>query len=237
MAGTWLMDRFPDLEAQFYAIQYDFDNEQDVDAFTGTALNSGTGAVTLDRKFGWYRMSGAATTDNSGYQLQGDMETVAFVAGKRVRFETLCQTTDATQSEILAGLCITDTTLIDAGGTFAVADLTFSDGVGFYKADGDTGFYCFVIRDSTLVGSAGPFGTLANDTNVRLGLEVRMDPNTAGKGKVLFYLNGAQVAGIDSTVMPYESEEILAPSVAFNTGDNVGTKTCDWDYVRIAVER
>lgn len=233
----WFFARFPDLEAEWYAVNYDFDNEQTVDAFTGTALNSGTGAVTLDRKFGWYRMSGAATTDNSGYQLQGDMETFALVAGKRTRFETKFQTTDATQSEILAGLCITDTTLIDAGGTFAVADLTFSDGIGFYKADGDTAFYCFVIRDSALVGSAGPFGTVANDTDMRLGLEVRMDPTTAGKGKALFYINGAQVAGIDCAVMPYETEEVLAPSIAFNTGDNTGTKTCDWDYVRAAQER
>lgn len=229
--------RFPELDAEFYIFNRDFDNEQDIDAFTGTALNSGTGAVTVDRKFGVYRMSGAATTDNSGYQIQGDMETFSLVAGKRTRFETQLQTSDATESEILAGLCITDTTLIDAGGTFAVADLTFSDGIGFYKPDGATGFYCFINRDSTLVGSAGPFHTLANDTNVRLGIEVRMDPNTAGKGKALFYINGQQVAGLDSTTMPYDSEEILTPSVAFNTGDNLGTKTCDVDYVRAAQER
>lgn len=233
----WYLAGFPDVEANSYAVGYDFDNEQTIDAFTGTALSSGTGAVTVDRKFGVYRLSGAATTDNSGFQIQGDMETFSLVAGKKTRYETLLQTSDATESEVLAGLCITDTTLIDAGGTFAVADLTFTDGIGFYKPDGATGFYAFVIRDSTIVASAGPFHTLANDTNVRLGFEVRMDSNTAGKGKALFYINGSLVAGLDSTTMPYDSEEILSPSVAYNTGDNLGTKTCDVDYVRASQDR
>lgn len=233
----WFLAGFPDVEASAYSIAYEFDNEQGIDPFTTTALNSGTGAVTVDRKFGVYRMSGAATTDNSGFQMQGDMETISLVAGKKTKGEWIVQTTDATQSEILAGYCITDTTLIDAGGTFAAADLTFSDGIGFYKPDGETGFYCFVMRDSVIVASAGPFGTLANDTDVRLGVEIRMDSNTAGKGKALFYINGGLVAGLDSTTMPYNTEEVLTPSGAFNTGDNVGTKTCDWDYIRIYQER
>jgi len=237
MALSYPFMRFPDLEAEFYVFNRDFDNEQDIDAFTGTALNSGTGAVTVDQKFGVYRMSGAATTDNSGYQIQGDMETFSLTAGKRTLFETKLRYSDATESEVLAGLCITDTTLIDAGGTFATADLTFSDGIGFYKPDGQTTYYCFIIRDSVMVASSGPFTGPAASTDVRLGIEVRMDPNTAGKGKALFYMDGQLVCGLDSTTMPYESEEILTPSVAFNTGDNLGTKTCDVDYVRAAQER
>lgn len=237
MSLTYPLSRFPDLDAQWYIFNRDFDNEQDIDAFTGTALSSGTGAVTVDRKFGVYRMSGAATTDNSGFQIQGDMETFALAIGKRTLFETQLQCSDMTESEILAGLCITDTTLIDAGGTFAAADLTHSDGVGFYKPDGQTTWYVYIMRDSVIVASSGPFTGVANDTNIRLGLEVRMDANTAGKGKALFYINGQLVAGLDSSTMPYESEEILTPSVAFNTGDNLGTKTCDVDYVRAAQER
>jgi hypothetical protein len=237
MPKSWLMSGFPDLEETWFTVNYDFDNENDIDAFTTTALNSGTGAVTVDRKFGVYRMSGAATTDNSGFQMQMDMEAFSLVAGKKTRFETKVQCTDMTESEILAGLIITDTTLIDAGGTFAAADLTHSDGVGWYKPDGQTTWYAYIIRDSVIVASSGPFTGVANDTDLRLGIEVRMDANTAGKGKALFYMQGQQMCGLDSTTMPYDSEEILTPSAAFNTGDNVGTKTCDWDYIRAAQER
>jgi hypothetical protein len=231
------MSGFPDNEETWFSVNYDFDNENDIDGFTTTALNSGTGAVTVDRKFGVYRMSGAATTDNSGFQMQMDMECFSLVAGKKTRAEFKVQTSDATQSEVLCGLCITDTTLIDAGGTFAVADLTFTDGIGFYKPDGELNLYAFIIRDSIMIGATGPIGVMANDTDVRLGLEVRMDPNVTAKGKALFYVNGQLAGSLDSTNMPYDAEEILTPSAAFNTGDASGTKTCDWDYVRAAQER
>lgn len=236
MANAWFFQNFPDTEEEWYSLQYDFDNENDVDAFTGTALASGTGAVTLDKKFGWYRMSGNATSDNSGYQLQGDMETISLNAGKQVLFESKFIVSDATQSEVFAGIAITDTTVLDAGGLLVAADVTASDAIGLYKPDGETNIYGVVNRDSVMLAT-GALGVAADATDVRVGFRVIMDPNTAGKGKVLFYVNGQLGGSLDSTTMPYDTEEILTPTIAFNTGDALGTKTCDWDYVRVAQSR
>lgn len=227
---------FP-LGPNMYEVWYDFDNEQGIDPFTGTALNSGTGAVTLDRQGGWYRLSGAATTDDSGFQIQGDMETVSFSANKRADFITKVRPSDATQSEIFAGFAITDTTILDGGGTFAVADITISDGVFFYKPDGQTTVYGAIIRDSVIVASTGPHNCFADATDVVLAFKVAMDPSVAGKGTVTFYVDGLEIGKANTSTMPYDSEEILAPSIAWVTGDASGTKTLDVDYIGIAVER
>lgn len=221
----------------------DFDNENDADAFSGTALNSGTLAVTTDRKHGWFRFSGAATTDNSGYQYQADMETISLNLGKKVLAMFRCMlsettsTNGAAQSEVYCGLAITDITLLDGTGTLA-GGLTHTDSIGIYKPDGEATCYGVIVRDSVRVGTVGPFPTsFVDDVAMEFAIEVVMDSVTAGKGIVTFYQNGAVVGQLESTTLPYDSEEILTPSFAYNTGDNTGTKFCDLDYVGVAQER
>ena len=221
----------------WYAPVYEFDNEQGIDPFTTTALSSGTGAVTTDENLGVYTLSGAATTDNSGFQLQGDMETVSLNLGKKVLFMERLKGSDATESEYFAGLSITDTTMLSGTGTLAIASVTMSDAIGFYKPDGQATYYGVIIRDSVLT-SVGPFATsMADDTYLRLSFEIQMDGTTAGKGTVNFYMNNVQVGQLTSTTMPYDTEEILTPATAFVTGNNTGTKTAKVDYIGVAVER
>lgn len=213
----------------------DFDSEDDEALFTKTALSSGTGAVTLDENHGVYRQSGAATTDNSGSQIQFDMETVSLNAGKTVQF--LCRgakCSDGTQDEYFIGLAITDTTLLDGTGTLA-GGCTHTDSIGFYKPDGESNVYGVVRRDSVQLAT-GAFAITNTQYNV-FAMRIVMDPSTAGKGYVEYFVNGTFIGRLDSTTMPYDSEEILTPSLAFNTGDASGTKTCDHDFIGWVVER
>jgi len=221
----------------WYQILYEFDNEQGIDPFTGTALSSGSGAVTTDEKYGVYLISGNATSDNSGFQIQGDMETFSLNLGKRSIYTARVATNDATESEIWAGPSITDTTMLGGAGTLTTTAITMTDAIGFYKPDGSTRFYGVVLRDSVLT-SVGPFDyTTAADTYVTLSIDVSMDSVTAGKGVVNFYINGVQKGQLASSALPYDSEEILTPAVAFVTGDNLLTKTLKVDYVGIGIQR
>lgn len=213
----------------------DFDSEEDEALFTKTALASGTGVVTVDENHGIYRQSGAATTDNSGSQIQLDMEPVSLNAGKTVLFMMRGgKCSDGTQDEFFTGLAITDTTLLDGTGTLA-GGLTHTDSIGFYKPDGESNVYGVIRRDSVQLAT-GAYAMTMTNYNV-YAMRIEMDPSTAGKGRVIFYVNGTEIGRLDSTTMPYDAEEILAPSIAFVTGDASGTKTCDHDFIGWQVER
>lgn len=236
MALTYRDHKFRDFPngPNTYLWWCDFDTEEDEARFTKTALSSGTGVMTVDENFGVYRQSGAATTDDSGSQLQGDMEHCSLNASKRLSF--VCRgakCSDGTQDEFMCGLCITDTTLLDATGTLA-AGLTFTDGIGFYKPDGEANVYGFIRRDSVQLAT-GAYAITSTSHNV-FSFEVAMGA-VAGTGTVTFFVNGIRIGSLDSTTIPYDSEEILTPSLAFNTGNATGTKTCDWDCVGVEIER
>lgn len=197
----------------------------------GTALNSGTFAQTTDEKFGVAVISGAATTDNSGAQIQLDMETFSLTAGKALRSLGKFKLSESTQNEVLIGFCITDTTLLDGTGTLA-AGLTFTDGVGFYKPDGETNLYGFIRRDSVQI-STGAYSFDPTTYNV-LSFEVQPSSGTAATANVSFFINGVSIGTLSTTTAPQESEEVLALSVAFLSGDALGTKTATLDYVGAA---
>jgi hypothetical protein len=202
-----------------------------------TLLSSGTFAQTTDEKFGVAVLSGAATTDNSGAQIQADMETCSLVTSKTTRFMVRLKLNEITENEFAAGLSITDTTMLDGVGTLA-AGLTPTDFVGFYKPDGAADVYCVVRRDSVNV-VAFSVGAVVADTYAVWAFEVVMS-STAGTGTIRAAKDGnwvQQSGGAYSTVMPYDSEEILTPAVAFVTGDNVSTKTCTVDYLGVLQER
>lgn len=202
--------------------------------WVGTALNSGTFAQATDESFAVAVLSGAATTDNSGTQIQGDMETFALVLGKETRFKTRLKLSDGTEDEVFAGLAITDTTLCDGTGTLA-GGLTHTDSVGIYKPDGGTNVYGVIRRDSVQLST--DLGAFTMTDYNRFEVVVQMDATTAGKGYALFYVNGVLKGRLDSTTMPYSAEEILTPSLAFNSGNNTGTKTCTVDYIAARQQR
>lgn len=206
----------------------------------GTALSSGTGVLTTDEQYGVLRLSGNATSDNSGYQVQRDMETAALLTGKKTRFMCRVKLSDATNSHFFAGLSITDTTVLD--GADAVAGLTASDCVGLFKADDAATLALVVKRDSVVVASTS-FATLEDATYYWLAFEVNMS-NTAGTGTVRAWVyNGTtggllfSSGGVTSSTMPYSGEEILTETLALVSGNATGTKTADIDCIGTMIER
>lgn len=206
----------------------------------GTALNSGTFAQTdaVNEAPGVATLSGAATTDDSGVQIQQDTEWICLNAGKWTCFTTRVKLSDGTQDELFAGIALTDTTLIDGAGTMA-AGLTHTDSIAFYKPDGEATIYGIIRRDSTSGAAShavtGAISATLTDWAV-LSFVVQMD-TTAGSGTVIFYINGTEVGRLSSSTMPYAAEEPLAISLATLSGVNTGTKTCKVDFVGVMQER
>lgn len=153
----------------------------------------------------------AGAVDEDEFQKVG--ENFQLVAGKPLWIEFGLQTSDGMQSQLLAGLCITDTTLI--------ADV--SDGIFFQKDDGDRNIDYHAIKDSSETGSTGDTGVdLANATDIRLGMKLLADGAT-----VEYWLNGLRRATARTNI---PDDELLRISLALMNGEAVA-KTLSWDYV------
>lgn len=253
MMRTLLVDKFPqpldwDLFFDTFNDELSLTSNEPVAAssgWVGTALAAGTTAFSTDEQFGVVVLSGAATTDNSGSQMQRDMEFNALITGKKTRIVGRFKLSESTQSHFFMGLSITDTTVLD--GADGIAGLTPSDCVGVFKADGDDLLELVVIRDSVVVVRSSIYNGLANDTYYHFAVEVQMDADTAGKGVVKGFLYAApftttaptligETGPVQGLTMPYSAEEILAPTMAFASGSATGTQTCTIDYIGVGQE-
>jgi hypothetical protein len=233
--NVWQFQNFPSGPDWFVRF-HDFDNEDDIANYTVTAIASGSGAVTVDERFGVYRISANAASEDSGAQIQGDMEAVSLVQGKVTEFITRVKPSVADQSTVFAGLAITDTSILHATNGALASMLTITDGVGFAKPDGESSLYGCIVRDSVLAVT-GPLVTWEAAAYSVLSCRVTMDDTVAGKGRADYYVNGVHVGTLNSTTMPYDSEEILTQSIAYQSGDATGTDTFDIDYVGVRQER
>ena len=170
------------------------------------ALTDGDGGLLLIT-------NDAADDDNDFLQKKG--ESFKFVAGKRLWFKTRFKVSDATQSDLVIGLQITDTT-----------PLAVTDGVYFLKADGSTTVNCLVTKNSTSTTTAA--ATLASDTFITLG----------------FYYDGASTIQIwaddlvvaTSVTTNLVDDEELTISFGIQNGEAVA-KTLTIDYILAVKER
>lgn len=157
--------------------------------------------------------------DNDGSFLQKKGESFKFVAGKQTFFECRFKTSDATQTDIVFGLQITDTT-----------PLAVTDGVYFLKADDAA-----TVDFKTLMNSAGAtqaaIATLANDTFVKLGFYYD------GASAILVYVNDVKVATVSVTIgTTLVNDEELTVSFGIQNGEAVA-KTLTTDYIYVVQER
>ena len=207
--------------------------------YNGTALNTGTFAQTSTITGGVAVLSGAATTDNSGVQIQTDVSFASLVKARKSHWQAMLKCSDGTQDEWLGGIFTADTTLLDGTGTTANLASTFSYGVGFYKPDGESNVYGVIVRNSVLVYTTPAYAITAPTSNNHYYWVVAMDPTTSGTGDVYFYVNGTliNIGSKTVTTMPYDSEIVMAPAISFLTGDNTGTKTMTLDYHGYLQER
>ena len=143
-------------------------------------------------------------------------ESFKFETGYRAWFAMRFKVSDATQSDVVMGLQITDTT-----------PLAVSDGVYFIKSDGDTMFDFVVTKDSSATTSA-EVATLEDDTWMVLGFYYD------GASLLVPYVNGQPGTPVAITNLPDDEE--LTVSFGCQAGE-AAVKSLSVDYVYAAKER
>jgi len=149
------------------------------------------------------------TADNDLVALQKVGESFRFASGKPLWFAARFKVSEATQSDFVVGLQITDTT-----------PLAVTDGVYFRKDDGDTDIDFVVIKDSTAT-TATAVSTVTADTFVELGFYYD------GISSIAYFVDGVQKGTSATTNLP--DDEDLTISFAIQNGDaNARTMTVDY---------
>lgn len=202
----------------------DFDNYIAGDWTVTTVGVTPTAAIT-DGAFGRLLLT-TTGADNDGIQLQKVGEAFLPVANKKMWFKTKFKVSDATQSDFLFGIAVTDTTAIVADGDGV------TDGIFFQKDDGSTDirFYC---QKDTTTGQSITTGvhTCVADTDVELGFEY--DGGTAIK----LYVDGVHKTTVNlSSAAGFLPDTECRVTMAFLTGA-AAVITCNIDYIFAAIER
>ena len=184
--------------------------------WTVTEVGVATQALA-DEAFGALLVTNAAADNDSSFsQLVG--ESFKYVNGKRLHFAARFKVSDATESDFIMGLQITDTT-----------PLAVTDGIWFGKDDGDALLDFHVAKDSTQSDATG-IHTMVDDTYVTV--EFYYDGSTAGRFQ--YFVNGVRLGAVALTNAPDDEE--LTLSFGIQNGEAVA-KTMTLDYIRAVVER
>lgn len=157
-------------------------------------------------------------TENDVNAIQLSKETFKYASGRKLWIKSRFKISDATQSDLIVGLAITDNTI--------PASLP-SDGIFFYKADGSTTLTFHVRKDSS--SSSVNVGTMANDTYVVVALYFD------GNSTWTVLLNDAVVSTVTSSTNAPDDEE-LAISLAVAAGDG-NARTLSVDYIDLLSDR
>ena len=187
--------------------------------WTITTTEAGTGsaseAVTSSAGGALLLTNAAGDNDLDFLQLKG--EAFKLSSSKRAYFSARFKVSDATQSDFVMGLQITDTT-----------PLATTDGVFFIKDDGDTNLDLIVEKDSTSTDTTA-IHTMVDDTFVTVAWYI--DPDAS---KVWYSINNAEPVSVVNTNLP-DNEE-LTVSFGIQNGEAVA-KTMTIDYINVMIER
>lgn len=177
-------------------------------AYTCTLVNASTAALT--GQAGGALLITTAGAENDGVSMQLKGESFKLASGKPLYFGAKFKISDATQSDFLVGLCITDTALL--GG--------MTDGVYFRKVDGSTDVNFVLEKNSTETSTAAAI--LTADTSYHI-LEFLFDGSS-----ITYYVDGVEGSETLVTTNLPDDEE-LTVSVEFLTGAAAAiTMTVDW---------
>ena len=198
---------------QFHTYFEDFDYYTAAD-WTVTETQAGATQALTDGDGGLLLLTNTAA-DNDLVALQKVGESYRFASGKKLFFEARFKVSNATQSDVVMGLQITDTTPLDV-----------TDGVFFLKSDDSTTISLLVEKNSTATTTS--VGTLADDTYIRLGFYYD------GNSSIQAFVNGTYVATSATTNLV--DDEDLTISFAIQNGNAVA-RTMTVDYIYVAKER
>lgn len=202
----------------------DFDRYAAAD-WTITAVGTGTSALGDVDGGALVITCSAADNDSRFHQKLG--ESFLLTAGKRTIFKARFKVSDATQSDFVFGLQVTDTTPLAAGGDGV------TDGIFFQKDDGVATVDAYCQKDTTTGQlTKAAIATLANDTFVTLGWAYN------GKTRIDLYVNDSAVAYFDLTTSPaaFLPDTELTVSYGIQNGEAVA-KVMTIDYIFAAQER
>jgi len=187
--------------------------------WTITTTEAGTGSATeaVTSSAGGALLLTNAAGDNDLDFLQLKGEAFKLSSSKRAYFSARFKVSDATQSDFVMGLQITDTT-----------PLATTDGVFFIKDDGDTNLDLIVEKDSTSTDTTA-IHTMVDDTFVTVAWYI--DPDAS---KVWYSINNAEPVAVVNTNLP-DNEELTA-SFGIQNGEAVA-KTMTIDYINVMIER
>lgn len=183
---------------------------------TTTEAGAGSASEVLADEDGGVLLLTNAAGDNDRDFLQKDGESFLFEAGKKLIFKARFKVSDATESDFVMGLQITDTT-----------PLAVTDGVFFQKDDGDTNLDFHVEKDNTQSSLAGA-ATVADDTYIETAFFYD------GVDGVAVWINGAQVGTVAITNLP--DDEALTVSFGIQNGA-AAVKSMSIDYIFVAKQR
>jgi hypothetical protein len=195
----------------------DFDTYTAAD-WTITTTEAGAGSATealTDADGGVLLVTNAAgDNDNDFFNKVG--ESFLMASNKKAWFKARFKVSDATQSDFVIGLQITDT-----------SPLAVSDGVYFSKDDGDASLDFHVIKDSTAT-TASAIATVADDTYLTVGFYYN------GTDSITYFVNDVKQGSSVTTNLP--DDEVLTISFGIQNGEAVA-KTMSVDYILAAKER
>jgi len=186
--------------------------------WTITTLEDGAGSATealTDVDGGILLVTNAAgDDDNDFFNKVG--ESFLFEAGKKLWFKARFAVSDATQSDVVIGLQITDT-----------APLAVTDGVYFLKDDGDA-YIDFHVEKDSVDTTATAVGTLADGVYITVGFYYN------GVDAIKYYIDGVHKGTSVVTNLP--DDEVLTISFGIQNGE-AAAKTMSIDYILAAKER
>ena len=180
-------------------------------------------------------LSGAATTTESGVQIQSNNATFQLAAGKNYELAFRIKLSDAINSDLFVGL------MNNYGASGAILngsesatilgnlDTThWTDGVGVYKKFGQAGFYGLQFATGAATGVTPVYGLAVSAKYTIIGIQIQMT-NTIS-GIVNFFQDGVLLQSFNSVSMPAATVN-LAPVVGFLSATATGTITCALDYI------
>lgn len=187
---------------------------------------TGAGTVAGANALGGAVLLTNAAANNDAIFIQKKPEAFAWSADKRMFFETRFQCSDASLTQLVFGLQITD-----------ITPLAVSDGLFFIKASASTAFGFAAFKASAGVTTAG-VATLATATNIRLGFAyngrpIQIDGTTYYQFQI--FVNGVQTSVVNALAANVPTVT-LCPSIGIQNGEAVA-KTLTVDYIFAAVER
>lgn len=202
---------------QFHTYFNDFDTYAAGD-WTVTETSSTATQALADGDGGWLLVTNS-DQDDSICALQKVGESFLMEAGKKAFFKARFKVSDATQSDLVMGLQVTDASPLDA-----------TDGIYFIKADGAATVDLVCRKDATTGSNTKTaVATLSDDTFVTLGWYYD------GQGSVAYSVNGT-VQGSLNASSSYLPDTDLTVSFAVQNGE-AAAKTMTVDFVYAAKQR